>query len=65
MIELSCMLGVIVELPAIEEEERLYGLYKVIALHFSKRFDVQKLAILIEYIHTHSRHIKCLDAIVG
>ena len=63
MIELTGMLGIIIQSLVIEEKEWLDGFYEIIALDTSHGFNIQELTILIENLHLHTCHVECLDQI--
>ena len=63
MVELTGMLGIIIQSLVIKEKEWLDGFNEIIALNTSHSFNIQKLSILIEYLHLHTSHVKCLDQI--
>ena len=63
MVELTGMLGIIIQSLVIEEKEWFDGFNEIIALDTSHGFNIQELTILIEYLHLHTSHVECLDQI--
>ena len=63
MVELTGMLGIIIQSLVIEEKEWLDGFYEIIALDTSHGFNIQELTILVEYLHLNTCHVECLDQI--
>ena len=63
MVELTGMLGIIIQSLVIEEKEWLDGFNEIIALDTSHGFNIQELTILVEYLHLNTCHVECLDQI--